>query len=95
MRAITFNTGRGYSVDGQIIIAWTEDEEVEGDVLAPWPNVKFHDYSRGISGEMEIPSLTVKDVMQGYDSHWYKPLWGDKTELIKAELATKKVPCYL
>ena len=25
MRAITFNTGRGYSVDGQIIIAWTED----------------------------------------------------------------------
>ena len=79
---IQFNTGRGYSPDGQVIIAAfhkngydsLEDfydkcfEDTDPDLD---PYVIFHDKTRGIKGKISLCSLTQKDIMRSYDLGFY------------------------
>ena len=60
---IEWNTGRGYSAEGQIITAELLED-----------HVAFYDRSRGISGSFDLPSLPIlteadlkRFVMHNYD----------------------------
>jgi hypothetical protein len=44
MKTITFNTGRKYTAEGQVIVATLHDDGV----------VTFMDHSRGIDGEFKL-----------------------------------------
>lgn len=71
MKAIKFNTGRQYTAEGQIVVAWVHSEETD-----EWGTsycVRFFDISRGITGEISFcHALTENAVMAGYDSSNYK-----------------------
>jgi hypothetical protein len=72
LNSIEFNTGRGYSSEGQRVEAWV----VALDQTIPeWPVkvVYFNDRSRMIDGLVRVRSLTEKDVMEEYDHGRYQP----------------------
>ena len=61
MKTITFNTGRKYTAEGQVIIATLHDDGL----------VTFMDHSRGIDGEFWLPlhcTFNQVEVMHWYDS---------------------------
>lgn len=71
MKAIKFNTGRQYTPEGQVIVAWvhskTEDEFGDSYVI------RFFDVSRGITGEISwSPDFNQVAVMRAYDVGSYK-----------------------
>jgi hypothetical protein len=74
--AIRFNTHRGYSAEGQIIIAWKHTPDV----------IRFHDQTRGIKGEINTGLLHQREIMQAYDAGQYSGVWFDN-ELAEQMLA--------
>lgn len=85
MKAIKFNTGRQYTAEGQVIVAYQVDqpEKAPGSDF-DWITVRFIDISRMVSGEIVIPSLTEKDVMNSYDGGHYRNVWIDDQEKAEA-----------
>jgi len=77
MKTITFNTGRGYSAEGQIIVA-----EEHGELLPidEWLDgaeqqeqyIIFEDKTRGIKGRIDFCELTEKSIMKNYDEKNYQ-----------------------
>ena len=69
---ITFNTGRGYSSEGQVVTA-RQDTDEQGRTTA----VLFHDHSRGIYGAIDneyCADESLEDfVMGNYDAGLYIP----------------------
>lgn len=66
IKSITFNTGRKYTAEGQLVKATLYDDGL----------VTFHDISRMITGEFELDldifSFDQAEVMARYDNHHYK-----------------------
>ena len=63
MKTITFNTGRKYTAEGQVIVATLHDDGI----------VTFFDHSRCIDGEFELTSglpFNEHTVMRAYDNRW-------------------------
>lgn len=85
MKAIKFNTGRQYTPEGQVIVAYQVDEpgKAPGSDF-DWITVRFIDTSRMVSGEVFIPSLTERDVMASYDGGYYKNVWINDQEKAEA-----------
>lgn len=65
--AIRFNTYRGYSTEGQIIVAWRHTPEV----------IRFHDQTRGIKGQIVGKLLHQSFIMEQYDAGNYAGDWFD------------------
>lgn len=74
MQAFTFNTGRYYAPEGQVIevtILSTKDSDILPGI--PEHKVKFVDQSRHISGVVEIiGEVTERSVMAEYDAGRYQ-----------------------
>lgn len=78
-RKITFNTGRYYSKEGQIIEAEEHgvkyddidffDPELDFNQPNQW--IIFHDKTRGIKGKIVFCRLTELDIMSNYDRGLY------------------------
>ena len=70
-QSLSFNTGRGYSSEGQIIncevVGKTTCPILDEDML----EVRFDDVTRGITGVVTIYSLTQSEVMNAYDNNQY------------------------
>lgn len=70
-QTLSFNTGRGYTAEGQQITC-----EVIGKTVCPiledeMLEVRFNDTSRGIAGVVTVYSLTQAEIMAAYDSNNY------------------------
>ena len=65
-QAMTFNTGRGYSPEGQTIEVQEVGKDDFGDIV-----VRFQDITRGIKGEMVVWEFTKQAVMNAYDAGRY------------------------
>ncbi len=73
--SITFNTGREYSAEGQIIVAtefgcyddidWFGDSDINQYII-------FNDITRGIAGKIELCELTETAIMEAYDKGQYE-----------------------
>lgn len=85
MKAIKFNTGRQYTAEGQVIVAWTVGEpEKDPDFDCEWVTVRFADLSRMVEGEIVVMGLTEKNVMSRYDATDYKNIWITREEKAEA-----------
>lgn len=71
MKAIKFNTGRQYTPEGQVIVAWVHNEQTD-----EWGTsycVRFFDKTRNITGEISFcHAFTENAIMAGYDAGNYK-----------------------
>lgn len=69
MKALKFNTGRQYTRDGQIIVAWLVDGRED-----ECATVRFFDVSRNITGEINAPLhfVSQRHIMELYDNGHYK-----------------------
>lgn len=76
MKAIKFNTGRQYTPEGQIIVAYQVGEAVHDEEFdMTFLTVRFIDLSRGVSGEIGVTELTERAVMHFYDLTRYKNVY--------------------
>ncbi|ELQ8317564.1 TPA: hypothetical protein L6A34_31315 [Pseudomonas aeruginosa] len=70
-----FNTGRGYTPQGQEIeakiLSWQLCPLVDRDVY----KLGFIDHSRGICGTLQVAQLIPASVMREYDAGRYEGLW--------------------
>lgn len=72
--AIAFNTGRGYSPEGQRIVA--KVLATETDELCPMHRFAFADLDRGIFGRATcFGEFTQANVMAAYDAGNYEGTW--------------------
>jgi hypothetical protein len=78
---LEFNTGRAYTIDGQIIRAVRLDNG----------NVVFTDLSRGIFATLEDCPLTRWEIMKRYDAGAYRSCGG--AEEYSAVRAMEAIPC--
>lgn len=76
---LKFNTGRTYTPEGQIIVA----KEIEFEGVK---GVMFFDSSRDVDGFIHNCKLTEFDIMKGYDSNSYQPIWGSELSELKMEI---------
>lgn len=86
MKAIKFNTGRQYTAEGQIIVAYQvgEPEQDEDFPETKWYIVRFLDLSRMVSGEMITMGLHQSDVMALYDAGHYRQVFISDQEKAEA-----------
>lgn len=85
MKAIKFNTGRQYTAEGQIIVAYQVGEaEKDPDFETEWTTVRFLDLSRMVSGEMLTMGLHQSDVMALYDAGHYRNVYISDQEKAEA-----------
>jgi len=71
MKAIKFNTGRTYTPDGQIVVAWIHSEGE--DEFGEFAVVRFFDMSRNITGEISsLHFFNESQIMRAYDNGYYK-----------------------
>lgn len=72
MKAFKFNTGRQYTPEGQVIVAWIHEEGE--DEFGEFVVVRFFDVSRNITGELNTPLHFVSNgyIMDMYDNGHYK-----------------------
>lgn len=81
MKAIKFNTGRTYTPEGQVVIAYQVGEEAQDeDFGLTFLTVRFVDVSRMVSGEVTVTALSERQVMTEYDNGRYKNIWIDDAE---------------
>ena len=73
-RAISFNTGRQYTAEGQKIEAKLVDVEVCTLFGVDLYVVDFHDTSRHIAGRVKIEQLNQAAVMAAYDAGNYQSI---------------------
>ena len=66
MNRIVFNTGRGYTKEGQRIAA----QEVEGGFVAVDADRGIYLFVQDVLGERWTP-ITQQEVMTAYDRNWY------------------------
>jgi hypothetical protein len=79
MEKFTFNTGRGYSAEGQIIDIYNIMETTEYCTILeanePVTLILMHDKSRGIPEHMlfycAFADITEDDIMRSYDKYRY------------------------
>lgn len=90
MKAIKFNTGRTYTPEGQVVVAYQVGEpEVDEDFPeVKWYTVRFLDLSRMVSGEMLTMGLHQSDVMALYDAGHYRNVYISDQEKAEAIAAT-------
>lgn len=85
MKAIKFNTGRQYTPEGQVVVAYQVGEPEKGDIFGcDWLTVRFIDLSRMVSGEIVVLGLTEKDVMTSYDGGHYRSVFISDQEKAQA-----------
>lgn len=85
MKAIKFNTGRQYTPQGQLVVAYQVGEPEKGDIFGcEWLTVRFIDVSRMVSGEIAVLGLTENHVMAAYDGGHYESVWIDSAEKAQA-----------
>lgn len=72
LKAHKFNTGRQYTPEGQVIVAWIHSEGK--DEFGAYVVVRFFDMSRNITGELNTPLHFVSNdyIMDLYDNGHYK-----------------------
>lgn len=71
---ISFNTGRMYSPEGQLIEAVEVNGPFEMSAFfddEPEQYILFIDHSRQIAGKVKFTPCTESGVMQAYDNGWY------------------------
>ncbi len=75
-KKIEFNTGRGYSKDGQVIKAQEFNTPYEDMDFFEDKNldqyIVFEDITRGIKGRIDLCRLSELDIMRNYDSGNYE-----------------------
>lgn len=91
MQAISFNTGRQYGADGQIVVAYvvskTVDEFGLDDITA-----RFVDLTRMVSGEIPfLTSFNPTAIMQAYDHGVYRNVFISDAEEAQAVEAAQYV----
>lgn len=86
MKAIKFNTGRQYTAEGQVIVAYQvgEPEQDEDFPDTKWYTVRFLDLSRMVSGEMTTMGLRQSEVMGLYDLGHYRGVFISDQEKAEA-----------
>lgn len=88
MQAILFNTGREYTPDGQVIVAWVVHESA--DEFGPIYTVRFQDTSRRVGGEIKgLGAFTQEAVMARYDLTQYNSTWIREEEIAAALAAAR------
>ena len=70
---LKFNTGRGYSSEGQIITAVLVSTAPCPLFGTPLHAVDFHDITRGIRGRVTVCDFTEASVLAAYDRGGYDP----------------------
>lgn len=86
LQAIKFNTGRPYTPEGQVILAWITHEG--SDEFGLDLCVRFRDLSRDISGEIpHLSSFEENSIMAAYDRGMYGNVWLTKAEIEDAMTA--------
>lgn len=70
---LKFNTGRGYSPEGQIITAVLVSTAPCPLFGTPLHAVDFHDITRGIRGRVMVCDFTEASVLAAYDRGGYGP----------------------
>lgn len=76
MKAIKFNTGRQYTPEGQVVVAYQVGEpDIDEEFGMTFLTVRFIDLSRMVSGEITITELTERAVMHFYDMTSYKNVY--------------------
>lgn len=92
MKAIKFNTGRTYTPEGQVVIAYQVGETATDEEFGvAYMTVRFIDVSRMVSGEITVTKLAERDVMTEYDNGRYKNVWINDAEKAEAIAATEGV----
>jgi len=86
MKAIKFNTGRSYTPEGQVIVAYQvgESEKDEDFPEVEWVVVRFLDLSRMVSGEITTMGLTESNIMGLYDAGHYRNVFISDQEKAEA-----------
>lgn len=72
---LAFNTGRGYSPEGQQIEAKIIAQDVCPVTDRPLFGLRFLDRTRGICGDVVVSQVTADALMAEYDSGRYQALW--------------------
>ena len=70
-KPLQFNTGRGYSAEGQIITASVVSVAPCEIFGTPLLTVDFHDVTRGVKGRVVVDSFTEAAVLAAYDKGGY------------------------
>lgn len=82
-KEMTFNTGRGYSAEGQVIRAAVIKCEID-DCGFEWLTVAFEDKTRGINGIIrDLLYFGEADIMLAYDNVRYTSTHKSIEELAK------------
>jgi hypothetical protein len=85
MKAIKFNTGRTYTPEGQIVIAYQVGEPDHDEEFGmTFLTVRFIDLSRMVSGEVGVTELSERAVMHMYDHGSYKGVYISDEEKAQA-----------
>lgn len=72
MDIIRFNTGRGYTAQGQLIEARVISREYDEDFDCEFFKVKFVDTARDIAGIVTTSELSEAAIMRQYDNCHYQ-----------------------